>query len=62
MGMCIYNLSIIAAMLNPEIQDYNEKLSVQDKEICDQLMDLINSNLLDSESKVRHGHPVWFLN
>ena len=44
-----------------EIQQYNEKLSSTDKEICDQLATIIDKELGEAESKVWHSHPVWFL-
>jgi len=48
--------------MNKEIQKYNSLLSKSDKEICDQLMEEIDKNLIGSESKIWHAHPVWFLN
>lgn len=47
--------------MNPEIQEYNNKLEANDKAICDTLVDQINEQLLEAESKLWHGHPVWFL-
>ena len=47
--------------MNPEIQEYNNKLEANDKAICDTLADQINEQLLEAESKLWHGHPVWFL-
>ena len=43
------------------IQTYNNLLSPDEKAICDSLMHTINTSLTDAESKIRHGHPVWFL-
>ena len=48
--------------INSEIEKYNSALLKGDKEICDLLMSEINKNLSNSESKIWHGHPVWFLN
>ncbi len=45
-----------------DIQKYNSSLDKKDKGICDLLMFEINNNLSNSESKIWHGHPVWFLN
>lgn len=45
-----------------DIQKYNNSLSKADKEICDLLMQEINKKLQDSELKIWHAHPVWFLN
>jgi hypothetical protein len=44
-----------------EIEDYNNSQNVNDKKICDQLAYIINNELSDSESKIWHAHPVWFL-
>ena len=48
--------------MNPEIKSYNDKQSVSDKEICEQLQTIIDSELDQAESKIWHAHPVWFLN
>jgi hypothetical protein len=47
--------------MNPEIQTFNYQRTSQDKEICNQLAQIINSELNDAESKIWHRHPVWFL-
>jgi hypothetical protein len=47
--------------MNTEIQAYNDKQTSVDKEICDLLAMTIDSELTESESKIWHGHPVWFL-
>jgi len=47
--------------MNPEIQSYNNNLSLADKEIGDLLAAIINSELTEAESKIWHAHPVWFL-
>ena len=33
-----------------------------DRAICDALRSIIDACLTDAESKIWHGHPVWFLN
>jgi uncharacterized protein YdhG (YjbR/CyaY superfamily) len=48
--------------MNHEIASYNDKQSIHDKEICDQLATVIDNELTEAESKVWHAHPVWFLN
>lgn len=48
-------------MINPDILDYNEKQSDSDQEICALLSKIIDSDLKDSENKIWHAHPVWFL-
>ena len=47
--------------MNTAIEDYNNSQNSADKEICDQLANIINKNLSDAESKIWHAHPVWFL-
>jgi len=47
--------------MNTEIQAYNNKQTSVDKEICDLLAATIDSELTESESKIWHAHPVWFL-
>jgi len=47
--------------MNTAIEDYNNSQNTADKEICDQLANIINKNLSDAESKIWHAHPVWFL-
>jgi len=46
--------------LNNEIALYNEKQQGADREICELLSVFIQGELPDAESKVWHGHPVWF--
>ncbi|MCW3072384.1 MAG: hypothetical protein JWO44_2274 [Bacteroidetes bacterium] len=47
--------------MNEEIRTYNEKQTSDDKEICNELATIIDSKLTNSESKIWHSHPVWFL-
>ncbi len=47
--------------MNAEIKTYNEKQSPGDIKVCDLLAKTIDKELSDAESKVWHGHPVWFL-
>ena len=47
--------------MNPEIQTYNNSQTAEDKEICDLLYSIIDKNLAESENKIWHAHPVWFL-
>jgi hypothetical protein len=48
--------------MNPEIHAYNSRQVTVDKEICDLLASIIDSELTEAESKIWHAHPVWFLN
>ncbi len=47
--------------MNTDIQTYNNNLSSSDKAICELLVKEINHGLPESESKIWHAHPVWFL-
>lgn len=47
--------------MNLKIQNYNSLQAESDQEICSKLSELIDENLNSSESKIWHGHPVWFL-
>lgn len=44
-----------------DITSYNNAQVSGDKEICELLRNEIDQNLTGAESKVWHGHPVWFL-
>ncbi|MCI0449222.1 MAG: DUF1801 domain-containing protein [Chlorobi bacterium] len=46
---------------NMDTITYNNKLSSDDKAICDLLFQEINKHLPEAESKIWHAHPVWFL-
>ncbi|RYZ96168.1 MAG: DUF1801 domain-containing protein [Sphingobacteriaceae bacterium] len=48
--------------MNAAIQTYNNAQTAIDQEICDLLANTIDKELADAESKIWHGHPVWFLN
>jgi hypothetical protein len=43
------------------IPEYNLQQTPSDLSICDALGLIINSVLTTAESKIWHGHPVWFL-
>ena len=47
--------------MNEDIQNYNSGLSSEGKTICDLLLQEINKYLPKAESKIWHGHPVWFI-
>jgi hypothetical protein len=47
--------------MNKDVQNYNDVLRGADKEICELLAKEISKGLPEAESKVWHGHPVWFL-
>lgn len=43
------------------IDDFNAAQNDEETLICVSLMCEINSALTKAESKIWHGHPVWFL-
>ena len=47
--------------MHTDIHSYNAKQSTTDKKICDLLAEIIDANLPEAESKIWHGHPVWFV-
>lgn len=47
--------------MNESIQAYNKTMEPSDVPIVETLADEINKSLPGAESKVWHGHPVWFL-
>lgn len=47
--------------MHPEISAYNERQEPRFKAVCELLAREIGGHLPDAESKVWHGHPVWFL-
>lgn len=47
--------------MNKDIEAYNNSQSEEDKKTCDLLAQEIINNLPNSENKVWHAHPVWFL-
>lgn len=47
--------------MKADIKSYNEKQSIVDKKICQQLATIIDKELKDAENKIWHAHPVWFL-
>lgn len=47
--------------IHKDIQNYNAAQSTSDKRICDSLARAIDLHLKGAESKIWHGHPVWFL-
>jgi hypothetical protein len=48
--------------MNTDIQDYNNSQIDEERLICNTLYQEINQNLPGAESKIWHGHPVWFIN
>lgn len=54
-------LTLNPHQMNTETQEYNNTLSPEDKEICDVLAKVIDTELTEAENKIWHAHPVWFL-
>lgn len=47
--------------MNPEIERFNDSQVGTEMEICNQLALIIYKQMPESESKIWHRHPVWFL-
>ena len=47
--------------MHSEIQSYHQQFEAEHAQICTTLATIIGSNLAQSEGKIWHGHPVWFL-
>jgi uncharacterized protein YdhG (YjbR/CyaY superfamily) len=59
--LAILNDHTITTEMYKEIGAYNNTLTLDDKEICDQLVTIIDNELTEAENKIWHSHPVWFL-
>lgn len=50
-------------MMHTDIEKYISNLeNKNDRDICFELQDLIDTHLSFTESKMWHAHPVWFIN
>ncbi len=47
--------------MNKDINAYNNTQTGDEKKVCQLLANEINQGLPEAESKIWHGHPVWFL-
>ncbi len=47
--------------MHKDIRACNARQSNSDKAICNALAPEIDAVLSEAESKIWHGHPVWFL-
>ena len=47
--------------MNKEIKAYIDNQSPEDRDICNQLVTIIDKELTEATSKIWHAHPVWFL-
>jgi hypothetical protein len=45
-----------------QINNYNSSLAQPYKQIAIMLSSIIDKNLANSQSKIWHAHPVWFIN
>ena len=48
-------------LVEKTIEGYHQMLDENDASICDILRDVINEVLPENQSKIWHGHPVWFI-
>jgi len=49
-------------MGHDSIEAYNAAQFGGEREICESLMKMIDHGLADSDRRIWHAHPVWFLN
>ena len=47
--------------MNTEIQNYHQQFEAEHTQICTTLATIITANISQSEGKIWHGHPVWFI-
>ena len=47
--------------MDAQIEKYNKSLANAEKEVCDLLATIIDKELKETESKIWHAHPVWFI-
>lgn len=47
--------------MRDNIQLYHKDFTAEQIAICELLMHSINANLVSTERKIWHGHPVWFI-
>lgn len=47
--------------MHPEIETYHAELESEHRAVCELLAEQIDKHLPQAESKIWHGHPVWFL-
>lgn len=52
----------IITTVNKDISSYNKNQTAEDQVICKLLSSIIADHLSESEAKIWHGHPVWFIN
>lgn len=48
--------------MHKDIQNNNDTQCPEEKSICDLLSTTISASLPETENKIWHAHPVWFLN
>lgn len=47
--------------MSNEIEKYNALQTEKSQNICNRLMNVINSSLTNAQSKLWYGSPVWFI-
>ncbi len=47
--------------MHQDIALYNRNQDSEGKKICHVIASIIDTELVNAESKIWHGHPVWFL-
>ncbi|MDX1675320.1 MAG: DUF1801 domain-containing protein [Longimicrobiales bacterium] len=47
--------------MHPDIEEFNAAQEPEETRICEALAEVIDEGLPEAESRIWHGHPVWFL-
>lgn len=47
--------------MHNDINEYNERQTSRDREICNRLAQALDQGLPEAENKIWHAHPVWFI-
>lgn len=47
--------------MDKTVKEYHQRLSEEERQICQLLFTEISGNLPEAENKIWHAHPVWFI-
>ena len=48
-------------MAQDNIEAFHDELQPEDRAICQRLRQIIDARIPEADSRIWHGHPVWFL-
>ncbi len=61
-GFFAFHHTLSTMSVPKDIAAYSKALDKTSREICDSLLEIIDTTLTKAEGKVWHGAPVWFIN